>query len=309
MSNASKSSIDPFIPRLQPSYPLIASDSEPEHLQSLISHFNFQRHVEGGYFVETDRDKHLIPNPFRSSSSKITASPSAQPTTTQKPKHEEIPTQTFTSSTGTVSTDPNGPPAPEHPKTLGDLDPMATGPSGTGRIVPGLAEEASNNNNNDHNDDNDDSTRNAMTTIHYLLTPHAQLGHFHRNKGRTVHTLHKGRGRYVVIHADAQESSREEDRDDESSGKAQPRIETFVVGQDVLAGEKVQWIVDGGKYKASFILPCEDGRGREEGLLISETVVPGFEFRDHDFLTREGFEGLVGDEKIREELGWLVREE
>lgn len=46
------------------------------------------------------------------------------------------------------------------------------------------------------------------------------------------------------------------------------RIETFVVGKNVLAGEKVQWIVDGGKFKASFLLD-EEGEG-EEGLLISE---------------------------------------
>lgn len=91
------------------------------------------------------------------------------------------------------------------------------------------------------------STRNASTTIHYLLTPATNLGGFHRNRARTVHTLHKGRGRYVIIHADevagkefpggyGEENASEKER---WTGKA--RVETFIVGQNVLAGEKLQW--------------------------------------------------------------------
>ncbi|EGP92292.1 uncharacterized protein MYCGRDRAFT_34180 [Zymoseptoria tritici IPO323] len=140
------------------------------------------------------------------------------------------------------------------------------------------------------------STRSASTTIHYLLTPSSPLGHFHRNRARTVHTLHKGRGRYVIIHAD---------EDGRWNGKA--RVESFIVGQNVQAGERLQWIVDGGKYKCSFLLPDkEGGEDSEEGLLISETVVPGFEFCDHDFLTRERMEALVSEEQ-REEMGWMLR--
>ena len=44
------------------------------------------------------------------------------------------------------------------------------------------------------------------------------------------------------------------------------RIETFVVGTDVTKGEKSVWIVEGGKYKASFLLDGAEG----ERLLISE---------------------------------------
>ena len=107
----------------------------------------------------------------------------------------------------------------------------------------------------------EDTTRNASTSIFYFLTPELSKGSFHRNKGRTVHTLHKGRGRYVIIHADQAKDG----------GKAP--IETFVVGQDLAKGEKLQWIVEGGKYKASFLLPDGDKDSREgesEGLLISE---------------------------------------
>jgi uncharacterized protein len=142
-----------------------------------------------------------------------------------------------------------------------------------------------------------DSVRNASTTIFYLLTPKSPVGHFHRNKARTVHTLHFGRGRYVLIHEDGQ-------------------VETFIVGHDLARGEKLQWIVDGGKYKASYLLPDKGAEESKGGLLISETVVPGFEFSDHDFLTVEGllkfhlFEGrrAVTKEECRKQLGWLLNE-
>ena len=140
----------------------------------LITKLGLEKHPEGGYFRETDRDPLRVPNPFPSSSN------------------------------------------------------------------------------------DEDSTRSASTTIYYLLTPASPTGHFHRNKGRTIHTLHRGRGRYVIIHADEKEEG----------GKA--RIETFVVGPDIHHGEKVQWIVEGGKYKASFLLPDAEGRQESEGLLISE---------------------------------------
>ncbi|KAJ9222235.1 hypothetical protein DTO212C5_4029 [Paecilomyces variotii] len=149
----------------------------------------------------------------------------------------------------------------------------------------------------------DNTTRSASTTIYYFLTPGTPLGAFHRNRGRTVHTLHWGRGRYVLIHADEVMSP---------EGKVvegkKARIETFVVGKDIQKGEKVQWIVEGGKYKASYLLPDQEGdeEKRTEGLLISETVVPGFEFADHDFMLPETMEELLTPEQV-EELKWMLR--
>jgi predicted cupin superfamily sugar epimerase len=121
----------------------------------------------------------------------------------------------------------------------------------------------------------------------------------------------------VIIHADevapddrpggySSTSSEEKDSLDEKklwTGKA--RVETFIVGQDVLGGERLQWIVEGGKYKAEALLKEADG-GEGEGCLISETVVPGFEFADHDFLKRERFEALLSQEQVQE-MGWMVR--
>ncbi|KXL48971.1 hypothetical protein M433DRAFT_152071 [Acidomyces richmondensis BFW] len=169
---AIQSAIDSSLPPLQPKFdPRNLLSSEPGSIQAIIDRFGLQEHVEGGYFVETDRDKLRIPNPF-----------------------------------------------PDSP--LG--------------------------------------TRSAMTTIHYLLTAKSPLGAFHRNRGRTVHTLHKGRGRYVIIHADDVASPacpggyggpRDMPEHKRWIGKA--KVETFVVGQNVEKGERLQWIVDGGKYKCS----------------------------------------------------------
>ncbi|KAF5672980.1 DUF985 domain-containing protein [Fusarium denticulatum] len=136
-------------------------------------------------------------------------------------------------------------------------------------------------------------TRRLSTTIYYLLTPCHSQGNFHRNRSRVIHTLHRGRGRYVLIHPDG-------------------RIESFIVGNAVERGERIQWIVEGDVWKASYLLPNEpDTRhesNREEtgGLLISETVVPGFEYHDHAFLTQEGIRELLKEEQARE-LDWLVR--
>jgi uncharacterized protein len=38
-----------------------------------------------------------------------------------------------------------------------------------------------------------------------------------------------------------------------------------VVGQDVDKGERLQWIVEGGKFKASYLLPDEDGGEESKG--------------------------------------------
>lgn len=53
---------------------------------------------------------------------------------------------------------------------------------------------------------------------------------------------------------------------DEQGGRK--RVESFVVGKDVSRGERSVWVVEGEKYKASYLLAGEgDGEGR---LLISE---------------------------------------
>ena len=161
------------------------------------------------------------------------------------------------------------------------------------------------------------STRSASTSIYYLLTPGNPTGVFHRNKARTIHTLHKGRGRYVILHLDQIENGQK------------ARVETFVVGHNINDGERLQWLVEGGKYKASFLMPDAKDGTESDGLLISEvignlyrnwydpvlevamlmfrlqTVVPGFEFEDHDFLSAAALHDLVNT-KQEKELRWLL---
>jgi predicted cupin superfamily sugar epimerase len=183
------STIDPSISPLNPVYTYNPHSTTPESEPSktLITHLGLQRHIEGGYFVELDRDPLTVPNPF--------------------------------------------PPAGPNEKKATAAKPFS----------------------------GDDSVRNASTSIFYYLSPTRPQGCFHRNKGRTVHTLISGRGRYVLIHADEEGEKK--------------RVETFVVGKNVEAGERMVWVVEGWKYKASFLM---DG-GDAEGLLISEVRLVVFD--------------------------------
>ncbi|OTB00655.1 hypothetical protein M426DRAFT_324123 [Hypoxylon sp. CI-4A] len=144
----------------------------------------------------------------------------------------------------------------------------------------------------------DPAYRNASTTIWYYLTPQTPQGSFHRLRSRTIHTLHRGRGVFILIHAD--------EPDLPGGGK---RVESFAVGPDVAKGERAQWIIDGGKFTASFLLPDDASLDMSSsGLLISETVVPGFEYCDLDFLHAEDLQSLVGPKKAKE-VSWLVKRE
>ncbi|KAF8245397.1 hypothetical protein K440DRAFT_410120 [Wilcoxina mikolae CBS 423.85] len=129
-----------------------------------------------------------------------------------------------------------------------------------------------------------DTTRLASNSIHYLLTPTSPIGHFHRNKSVIYHFLHRGRGVYRLIHPESK------------------AVEEFVVGGDIAGGEKIAWVVEGGVWKSSQMMEGE------EGLLISEVVVPGFEFRDTEFLDWKGLRELVGEEKARKWRGFLKLE-
>lgn len=191
----SKRDRDPPSPGVyKPTFSINSSGTESPSIQKTIDALKLQKNIEGGYYVETDRDSLLIPNPFA-----------------------------VQSTDGANST-----------AALG-LNGTSSSPSA--------------------------QTRAASTTIFYFLTPNTSFGVFHRNKARIIHTLHRGRGRYVLIHADEVEKGQ------------RARIETFVVGQDLSKGERLQWIVEGGKYKASYLLDDEEGSSGSEGLLISEVGV------------------------------------
>ncbi|KAK1223858.1 hypothetical protein PQX77_013254 [Marasmius sp. AFHP31] len=227
-----------------PIFPPAKDTENPERpgTAALISLLQLREHSEGGYFVETDRDKRQVVNPFHPSSS-------TQTMATDDSRDQHIFSQN--AFAGTVP--------------LTDL------------------------------------TRSASTSIYFLLTESRNRGCFVRNRGRTIHALHKGRARYVVIHAD-EVGNDEEDR--QCVGNA--RIETFVVGQDIAHGERMQWVVEGDKYKASFLLPDEEGGNEsKEGCLVTETVTPGWEITENEFLTAQRLHELVAPEQALQ-LAWLL---
>ncbi|PYI01464.1 hypothetical protein BO78DRAFT_273137, partial [Aspergillus sclerotiicarbonarius CBS 121057] len=150
--------------------------------------------------------------------------------------------------------------------------------------------------------------RSLSTHIFYLLTPHSPIGAFHRNRSRTIHTLHRGRGVYVILrNRDSNGSENGTDCDRDKHREKNISLETFIVGQDTTHGERLQWIVEGGDYKATFLIPDGHGHGDDDsgGLLISETVIPGFEYSDHEFLRREDLKNMV-DGKEFGEVEWLL---
>lgn len=108
-------------------------------------------------------------------------------------------------------------------------------------------------------------SRNYSTLIYYLLSADSPVGKMHKNKNRIIHILQKGRGQYVLVHPDG-------------------RVQSFIVGFDYEKGEVSQWVVPGGVYKASFVLPLPGQDQSDAELLISEVVVPGFDFVDHEFM-------------------------
>lgn len=126
--------------------------------------------------------------------------------------------------------------------------------------------------------------RNYSTLIYYLLTPNSPIGKLHKNKNRIIHILHQGRGQFVLIYPGG-------------------RVKSFKVGPDHANGEVSQWVVPGDVYKASFLLPNDEF---SNGLLISEVVVPGFEYEDCSFMSGEDeLRQLVGEENC-EKLKFLL---
>ncbi|QLQ79961.1 hypothetical protein HG537_0C06100 [Torulaspora globosa] len=117
--------------------------------------------------------------------------------------------------------------------------------------------------------------RNYSTLIYYLLTPDSPNGRFHKNRHRIIHILQRGKGQYVLIYPNG-------------------RVKSFKVGFDYANGEVSQWVVPGEVYKASFLIPNDEF---SNSLLISEVVVPGFDFEDHKFMSEDELLELVGKEK------------
>ena len=110
--------------------------------------------------------------------------------------------------------------------------------------------------------DQGEGERFTLTSIFYLLTDDAPIGHWHLNKSDIIHYYHLGSPvHYYLIYPDG-------------------RLENVVLGPDLAAGQQLQLIVRGGVWKASHLPEGSYG-------LISEAVSPGFEFADMTLGERE----------------------
>ena len=102
------------------------------------------------------------------------------------------------------------------------------------------------------------SDRSSMTSIFYLLATQSPIGYFHINRSDIVHYFHLGDPiSYYLIHPDG-------------------KLEIVVMGNNLLAGQRLQMTVPGGVWKASQI-PADGEHGFG---LVSEAVSPGFDYTD-----------------------------
>ncbi|TFK32558.1 RmlC-like cupin domain-containing protein [Crucibulum laeve] len=133
--------------------------------------------------------------------------------------------------------------------------------------------------------------RSLATSIYYLLTKDSPSGVIHLNKSVTYHVLHHGRAEYTLI-----------------TPGSPPTVEKKVMGTNVTAGETRLLLVGTGIWKMSRLLPEDlaDDKRDNEGCLITEVVVPGFHWEDHQFLTKaaleELFKGAEGGEDVINDL-------
>lgn len=144
----------------------------------------------------------------------------------------------------------------------------------------------------------EDKRRKIGSSIHYLLSaePESSIGVLHLNKSHTMHLHHCGRSEYTLINALPPLGQGLRD----SNGR--PLIKRVVMGEDITKGEVRQLMVEGGWWKVSEI-PKEDrdaareGRadGKKVGALISEVVMPAFDWEDHTFMTEEQLVQLFCD--------------
>ncbi|KAI0302357.1 RmlC-like cupin domain-containing protein [Multifurca ochricompacta] len=112
--------------------------------------------------------------------------------------------------------------------------------------------------------------RSLATTIFYLLTADSPCSVIHMNKSVTMHVHHIGRAEYTLIAP--------------SLEKGRPPTRQLLVGT--------------GVWKMSRLLDV-DLKGphlERTGCLITEVVVPGFNWEDHKYLTLGELEELfVGE--------------
>jgi predicted cupin superfamily sugar epimerase len=143
--------------------------------------------------------------------------------------------------------------------------------------------------------DREGGSRPLMNTIYYMLDGKSPVGHLHTNQSDIVHYYHGGNPvQYIVVNP--------------TTGQ----ILTCVMGHDVALGHRLQLVVPGGWPKASRLLtkrgtPIVDSPESERipselnafGL-VSEVVVPGFDYRDRHLCSLPDVELRFGADASRQ---------
>ncbi|MCX4025932.1 cupin domain-containing protein [Endozoicomonas sp. SM1973] len=124
------------------------------------------------------------------------------------------------------------------------------------------------------------SNRSLCTSIFYLLTKDRPINVLHRNKSDIIHFFHLGGAIQYTTVTDEGE------------------IVHQVLGSKLNQGQHLQLLVSGGVWKAAELLEGEYG-------LISEVVIPGFEYADNEIATIDHLQGFTG--AIREKLRLLIK--
>ena len=122
-------------------------------------------------------------------------------------------------------------------------------------------------------------SRAAASSIHYLLTAEHPRGRFHRVAPTILHFLQSGGPvEYACIDAD---------------GQLQQSVLGFAEGQALFLE------VPGGTWKCSRLL------GDADHALVSEVVIPAFEWADHEYLDLSRINPALQD-KLQQQ-GWIDR--
>lgn len=95
-----------------------------------------------------------------------------------------------------------------------------------------------------------------------------------------------------------------------------PIVTEFMMGPNAAAGETCQVVANVGVWKVRHLLvpgDVDNARSRKEleeilHCLITEVVVPRFEWADHEYLTREGLEKMFeGNDKAIAEYALYMK--
>ncbi len=109
------------------------------------------------------------------------------------------------------------------------------------------------------------------TSIYYCLTTDSPINFFHRNRSDILHFYHLGGVLEYTTLTD------------------QGALNVCRLGNDVMQGEMLQLLVPGHVWKAARLV-------QGDFALISEVVIPGFEYKDNEIASFDVIRSLVADD-------------